>query len=88
MERYFKYFKMEVPILAQWVTNATSIHEDVGLIPGLAEWVKNPVLLCRLKMQLGFLLAVAVAQASSYSSNLTPSLGTSIRLRYSPKKQK
>ena len=26
-------------------TNPTSNHEIVGLIPGLAQWVKDPVLL-------------------------------------------
>ena len=38
-----KYFR--VPIVAQQVKNVTSIHEDAGFIPGLAQWLKDPVLL-------------------------------------------
>ena len=34
-----------VSVVAQLLTNATSIHEDVGSIPGLTPWVKDLVLL-------------------------------------------
>lgn len=37
--------RMGVPIVAQQVTNLTSIHEDMGLIPGLTRWVKDSTLL-------------------------------------------
>ena len=33
--------KLGVPIVFQWLTNLTRNHEVVGLIPGLAQWVKD-----------------------------------------------
>ena len=30
-----------VPVVVQQVKNPTSIHKDVGWIPGLAQWVKD-----------------------------------------------
>ena len=33
-----------VPVVAQRVKNLTSVHGDLGLIPGFAQWVKELVL--------------------------------------------
>ena len=41
----FKTMSHKVPVVAQWLTNLTSIHEDAGLTPGLDQWVKDLALL-------------------------------------------
>ena len=44
-KRVLEKYNEGVPFVAQQLRNPTSIHEDMGLIPGLALWVKDPVLL-------------------------------------------
>ena len=58
-----KYFGSSHSDLA--VRNPTSIHDDAGSMPGIAQWVKYPArccheLWCRLQMWLGSCVAVAV----------------------------
>ena len=67
-----------IPFVVQWVKNLTSTYEDVGLIPGLAQWARSCCELWRRSQTwLRSHVAVAVAEAGSCSSDLTPSLGTS-----------
>ena len=42
--RHHKNSHVGVPVVAQQVKNLTSIHEEAGSIPGLAQWVKDPAL--------------------------------------------
>ena len=69
------------------VTNPIHIYEDTSSIPGLTHWVKDLVWpSCGVGCRSG--VAVAVAQASSCSSDSTPSLGPSTCCGCSPKKEK
>ena len=45
VSRGFKNEYQGVPTVAQWLMNPTGTHEDMGSIPGLAQWVRDLALL-------------------------------------------
>ena len=44
--------------MAQRIKNPASIHEDVGLIPGLTQWFEDPALLSAVVSRFGTDLAL------------------------------
>ena len=69
--------------MAQWLTIPTSNRGVSGLIPGLAQWVKDPAS-SRVVGQVADTARIphccgcGVGRRGGYSSDLTPSLGPSI----------
>ena len=80
-----------VAVMAQWVKNSTSIHEDLFQLlashSGLRIW-RCCELQARSQRWLASQVVVAVVQAGCCSADLTPSLGISLCCRCSPKKKK
>ena len=77
--------------MSQWLTNSTSIHEERVqslTLPSGSRIQRCRELWCWSKTRLGSRVAVAMALAGSYSSDSTPSLGTSMLYVCGPKKQK
>ena len=37
-------YSLGVPVVAQWLMNPNRKHEVTGLVPALAQWVKDPAL--------------------------------------------
>ena len=80
-----------VPVVAQWLTNPTRTMRlrvrSLALLSGLT--IRRCYeLWCRSQRRLGSRVAVALVQASSYSSDSTLSLGTSICRRGGPRNGK
>ena len=73
--------------MTQWVKNLHSLHEDMGLIPGLDQWVKDPPALPQATVVTWIWCGYGCGVGLQVQPTLTPSLGTSTHQRCSPRKE-
>ena len=87
--RWGRESALGVPIVAQQIKNPNSIHQDAGLAPGLAQWVKGSSIAASCSVGCGCSLDPELLCLWYWlaSSDLTPSLGTSICRGAALKKQ-
>ena len=83
--------KAGVPVVEPWkqiqLSSIRMCVQSVALLSGLRIW-RCHKLWCRSQMRLGSDVAAVAAEAGSCSSDLTPSMGTSIGHKCSPKNEK
>ena len=63
---------LEVPFVAQQLMNLTRIHEGVDLIPGLAQWNKDPELLWLWPRLAAVALIQPLAWETLYATSVPP----------------